>query len=94
MSRKNRSWFHTAGRYSLFGFKLLSAIVLALFLSFVSKLLVKFGNFSLMFVFLTVLFAYWQLIKHYRFFGVLFINLFLVGVVLLTGTYIHYAHNA
>ena len=66
----------------LFVIKVLSACFVAGLISFICQILIGYGYFSFMFIFLTVFSAFFTLIKKLQIFGVLFVDLLFILFIL------------
>ncbi len=75
-----------------FIFKLLSAVCLSLFISILAQELIKYGTLSFVFIFITVFFAFFGLVKNLKFLGVLMLDLALVLLILLSKLYLTIAN--
>ena len=84
-SKRKMSWIK---KCTLFLFKLLSAIIVGFFASLIGQALMEYNYFSFMFIFLTVWFAFFTLIKKLGFLGVLFIDLLFILIIVLIRFYI------
>ena len=62
--------------------KILSAGFVAGLISFVCQVLIGYGYFSFMFIFLTVFIAFFTLIKKLQIFGVLFVDMLFILFIL------------
>ena len=80
-------------QYTLFPFKLFSAIVIGVIISLIGQALISYSYFSFMFIFLTVFFAFFTLVKKMGFLGVLLVDLLFVLMIVLLKVYIMVADS-
>lgn len=89
-SHKNMSFLK---QWAAFLFKLLSAVFIGLLLSVIGQALINYSYFSFVFVFLTVSFAFFSLVKKMGFLGVLLVDAVFVLIILLIKVYIVIANS-
>ena len=75
-------------KYITFLFKLFSAVFTGVLLSIIGQSLMGYGYFSFMFIFLTVSFAYFALVKKMGFLSVLLVDVFFILIIVLMKVYI------
>jgi len=85
MAIKKQAWYM---KYALFPLKVISALLVAAFISLVGKALLHYGYFSFMFLFLTVFFAFFKLVRKLSFMGILFVDWIFILMVVLVKLYI------
>ena len=68
--------------------KILSACFIAVLISFIGQVLIGYGYFSFMFIFLTVFSIFFTLTKKLRILGVLLVNLLFIMMLLALRIYI------
>lgn len=76
------------GRYALFLFKLLSALFIGIFFSVIGQALIEYRYFAFFFIFLTVSFAFFTMVKKLGFLGVLLVDLLFILMIVLMKVYI------
>lgn len=80
-------------RYVLVLFKLFSALFIGLLFSVIGQALIHYRYFSFFFIFLTVSFAFFVMVKKMGFLGVLLVNLLFILMIVLMKVYIVIADN-
>ena len=75
-------------KYITFLFKLFSAVLTGIFLSIIGQSLMDYSYFSFMFIFLTVSFAFFTLVKKMGFLSVLLVDVFFILIIFLMKAYI------
>ncbi len=76
------------GRYALFLFKLFSALCVGILFSVIGQALIHYRYFAFFFIFLTVSFAFFTMVKRLGFLGVLLVDLLFILMVVLMKVYI------
>ena len=89
--KKKRSFLKA--RYIVFPFKVFSALTIGLFIALFFQALLGYAYFSFMFIFLTVVFAFFTMVKKLKFLGVLLIDLLFVLMIILARLYIVLSNN-
>ena len=87
LGREKKS-FSGSGKYLLVLFKLFSAVFVGILISLIGQALMNYGYFSFMFLFLTVFFAFFTMVKKLKFLGVLMVNLLFILMIVLIKVYI------
>ena len=80
--------FFGTKKYLLILFKILSALFVGVFISLIGQALMNYGYFSFMFLFLTVFFAFFSLVKKLEILGVLLVDLLFILMIVLIKVYI------
>ena len=75
-------------KYITFLFKLFSTVFFAFLLSLIGQALLNYSYFSFVFIFLTVSFAFFNLVKKMGFLGVLLVDVFFILIIVLAKVYI------
>ena len=81
------------GKYTLVFFKLFSALFTGILFSIIGQALVNYSYFSFFFIFLTVSFAFFTMVKKLEFLGVLLVNLLFILIIVLMKVYVVIADN-
>jgi hypothetical protein len=84
----------SANGLGLFSFKILSGAIVGLTFALIGEVMVGYGTFSFMLVFLVVLASLWKISKGWKWVGILVFDLICVLVALLLRMYILIAPGA
>ena len=76
------------GKYALILFKLFSAVFIGLLFSIIGQALINYRYFAFFFLFLTVSFAFFTMVKKLGFLGVLLVDLLFILMIVLMKVYI------
>ncbi|MDE0118383.1 MAG: hypothetical protein OXM55_00045 [Bdellovibrionales bacterium] len=75
-------------KYFLILFKVFSALFVGILISLIGQALMNYGYFSFMFLFLSVFFAFFTLVKKLKILGVLLVDLLFILILVLMKVYI------
>ncbi len=81
-------------RFSLILFKLISSVLVGFFFSILGKVLIGYSHFSFMFIFLTVFFAFFNLIARLQFLGIFLVDILFIVIIGMAHLYIMTAYNS
>ena len=76
------------GRFALFCIKILSSAMVGLMIALIFQALMNYRYFSFMFLFLTVFFAFFAMVKKLDFLAVLLVDLLFILLLVLAKVYI------